>query len=194
MIFCFLKETVLWWLGKRKDLLNRDSTEKDWRSAGPAARARPAAWPACPHMHTVGQLSSRLSSHYQSRDKISFFTARTTPCPPAVRRTPCSELAAQKLTAHCPVTLRPHLVSRADYPRALIPLGGISMPSPTPRGDYHASLVNKGEGWRSRPESVNKIVIFRNHENDSVSLQKHHRNSEVIKIYVYFLEKKKNQE
>ena len=38
-------------------------------------------------------------------------------------------------------------------------------------------------------KSVNKIVIFRNHENDSVSLQKHHTNSEAIKIYVYFLEK-----
>ncbi|EMS58634.1 hypothetical protein TRIUR3_15331 [Triticum urartu] len=42
--------------------------------------------------------------------------------------------------------LRPRLVSRADYLRALIPLGGISMDSPTPLGDYHASLVNRGRG------------------------------------------------
>ncbi|KAF7095852.1 hypothetical protein CFC21_097914 [Triticum aestivum] len=42
--------------------------------------------------------------------------------------------------------LRPRLVSRADYLRALIPLGGISMDSPSPPGDYHASLVNRGRG------------------------------------------------
>ncbi|XBI76441.1 hypothetical protein VPH35_069680 [Triticum aestivum] len=40
-------------------------------------------------------------------------------------------------------TIRPRLVSRADYPRALIPLGGISMASPTPWEDYHASLKSR---------------------------------------------------
>lgn len=56
------------------------------------------------------------------------------------------------------MTLKPNLVARGMYPRALIPLGGISMaigdPLVPPRGDHHVSLDDRGEGRRSRPEKT----------------------------------------
>ena len=79
-------------------------------------------------------------------------------------------------------------LSQGSNPQS--PSGGFPWPLPH-HGEIIMPVWSTGGGVEiTSRKSVNKIVIFRNHENDSVSLQKHHTNSEVIKIYVYFLEKK----